>query len=35
VEHRLKLMERGSLAIAELEDWPARVRLIWDETFID
>jgi glutamate-ammonia-ligase adenylyltransferase len=36
VEHRLKLMERGSLANpAELEDWPAQVRQIWDETFID
>lgn len=34
VEHRLKLMERGSLANpAELEDWPAQVRQIWDETF--
>ena len=36
VEHRLKLMERGSLADpAELEDWPAQVRRIWDETFKD
>jgi glutamate-ammonia-ligase adenylyltransferase len=36
VEHRLKLMERGSLADpAELEDRPAQVRQIWDETFID
>ena len=36
VEHRLKLMERGSLANpAELEDWPTQVRQIWDETFID
>jgi hypothetical protein len=34
VEHRLKLMERGSLAdAAELSDWPAKVRQIWDETF--
>jgi glutamate-ammonia-ligase adenylyltransferase len=32
VEHRLKLMERGSLADpAELGDWPAKVRTIWDE----
>ena len=32
VEHRLKLMERGSLAdAADLGDWPARVRQIWDE----
>ncbi len=32
VEHRLKLMERGSLANpAELGDWPAKVRQIWDE----
>ena len=32
VEHRLKLMERGSLANpAELGDWPARVRQVWDE----
>jgi glutamate-ammonia-ligase adenylyltransferase len=36
VEHRLKLMERGSLANpAELEDWPAQVRQVWDETFKD
>jgi len=36
VEHRLKLMERGSLANpAELGDWPAKVRQIWDETFKD
>lgn len=36
VEHRLKLMERGSLADpAELGDWPAKVRQIWDETFKD
>jgi glutamate-ammonia-ligase adenylyltransferase len=36
VEHRLKLMERGSLAdAAELGDWPERVRRIWDETFKD
>jgi glutamate-ammonia-ligase adenylyltransferase len=34
VEHRLKLMERGSLANpAELGDWPEKVRRIWDETF--
>ncbi len=34
VEHRLKLMERGSLADpAELGDWPAKVRQIWDEVF--
>ena len=34
VEHRLKLMERGSLAdAAELGDWPAKVRQVWDETF--
>jgi len=34
VEHRLKLMERGSTAdAAELGDWPARVRRIWDATF--
>jgi glutamate-ammonia-ligase adenylyltransferase len=34
VEHRLKLMERGSLANpAELGDWPAKVRQIWDEVF--
>ncbi len=34
VEHRLKLMERGSLAdAAELGDWPGRVRRIWDEVF--
>jgi glutamate-ammonia-ligase adenylyltransferase len=34
VEHRLKLMERGSLANpAELGDWPAKVRQVWDETF--
>ena len=32
VEHRLKLMERGSLTDpAELGDWPERVRQIWDE----
>ena len=32
VEHRLKLMERGSLADpAELGDWPGKVRAIWDE----
>ena len=36
VEHRLKLMERGSLANpAELGDWPEQVRQIWDETFKD
>ncbi|MDH3513430.1 MAG: bifunctional [glutamate--ammonia ligase]-adenylyl-L-tyrosine phosphorylase/[glutamate--ammonia-ligase] adenylyltransferase [Gammaproteobacteria bacterium] len=36
VEHRLKLMERGSLANpAELGNWPERVREIWDETFKD
>jgi glutamate-ammonia-ligase adenylyltransferase len=36
VEHRLKLMERGSLADpAELEEWPVQVRQIWDETFKD
>ncbi len=36
VEHRLKLMERGSLAdAAELGDWPAKVRQIWDKTFKD
>ncbi|MBI3778862.1 MAG: bifunctional [glutamate--ammonia ligase]-adenylyl-L-tyrosine phosphorylase/[glutamate--ammonia-ligase] adenylyltransferase, partial [Gammaproteobacteria bacterium] len=36
VEHRLKLMERGSAADpAELGDWPAKVRQIWDETFKD
>jgi glutamate-ammonia-ligase adenylyltransferase len=36
VEHRLKLMERGSLANpAEFGDWPAKVRQIWDETFKD
>ncbi len=36
VEHRLKLMERGSLANpAELGDWPERVRQVWDETFND
>ena len=35
VEHRLKLMERGSLAQpAELGDWPERVRQIWDEIFL-
>ena len=34
VEHRLKLMERGSLAdAAELGDWPAKVREIWNEVF--
>jgi len=34
VEHRLKLMERGSLAdAAELNDWPAKVREIWNEVF--
>ncbi|MHB8668004.1 MAG: bifunctional [glutamate--ammonia ligase]-adenylyl-L-tyrosine phosphorylase/[glutamate--ammonia-ligase] adenylyltransferase [Burkholderiales bacterium] len=34
VEHRLKLMERGSLADpAELGDWPEQVRAIWDEVF--
>ncbi len=34
VEHRLKLMERGSLADpAELGDWPERVRQIWKEVF--
>ena len=34
VEHRLKLMERGSLADpAELGDWPEKVRGIWDEVF--
>jgi [glutamine synthetase] adenylyltransferase / [glutamine synthetase]-adenylyl-L-tyrosine phosphorylase len=34
VEHRLKLMERGSLANpAELGDWPGKVRAIWDEVF--
>jgi glutamate-ammonia-ligase adenylyltransferase len=34
VEHRLKLMERGSLAdAAELGDWQERVRQIWDEVF--
>jgi hypothetical protein len=32
VEHRLKLMERGSLANpAELGDWPERVRQMWVE----
>ncbi|MHB8742218.1 MAG: bifunctional [glutamate--ammonia ligase]-adenylyl-L-tyrosine phosphorylase/[glutamate--ammonia-ligase] adenylyltransferase [Sulfuricaulis sp.] len=36
VEHRLKLMERGSLADpAELGDWPESVRRIWDDTFTD
>ncbi|MDH3310191.1 MAG: bifunctional [glutamate--ammonia ligase]-adenylyl-L-tyrosine phosphorylase/[glutamate--ammonia-ligase] adenylyltransferase [Gammaproteobacteria bacterium] len=36
VEHRLKLMERGSLADpAELGEWPERVRRLWDETFND
>lgn len=36
VEHRLKLMERGSLADpAELGDWPEGVRRIWDATFKD
>jgi glutamate-ammonia-ligase adenylyltransferase len=34
LEHRLKLLERGSLADpAELGDWPERVRQIWDEVF--
>lgn len=34
VEHRLKLMERGSLADpAELDDWPQKVRAIWNEVF--
>jgi glutamate-ammonia-ligase adenylyltransferase len=34
VEHRLKLMERGSLADpAELGDWPAKVREVWKEVF--
>ena len=34
VEHRLKLMERGSLAdAAELGDWPTKVRQIWNEVF--
>jgi len=34
VEHRLKLMERGSLSNpAELGDWPEKVRAIWDEVF--
>jgi glutamate-ammonia-ligase adenylyltransferase len=34
VEHRLKLMERGSRADpAELGDWPEKVRAIWDEVF--
>ena len=34
VEHRLKLMERGSLAdAAELGDWPEKVRRIWGEVF--
>jgi hypothetical protein len=29
-------MERGSLANpAELNDWPAKVRQVWDETFKD
>jgi [glutamine synthetase] adenylyltransferase / [glutamine synthetase]-adenylyl-L-tyrosine phosphorylase len=36
VEHRLKLMERGSQADpAELGDWPERVKRLWDETFKD
>ncbi len=36
VEHRLKLMERGSLADpAELGNWPESVRRIWDATFKD
>jgi glutamate-ammonia-ligase adenylyltransferase len=35
VEHRLKLMERGSLADpAELGDWPEKVRAVWDEVFV-
>jgi len=35
VEHRLKLMERGSLADpAELDDWPEKVRAVWDEVFV-
>ncbi|BAV34973.1 glutamine-synthetase adenylyltransferase [Sulfuricaulis limicola] len=34
VEHRLKLMERGSLADpAELGDWPGKVREVWEEVF--
>ena len=34
VEHRLKLMERGSLANpAELGDWPERVREVWKDVF--
>ena len=34
VEHRLKLMERGSLAdAAELNDWPERVREVWKDVF--
>jgi glutamate-ammonia-ligase adenylyltransferase len=34
VEHRLKLMERGSLAdAAELGDWPERVREVWKDVF--
>ncbi len=34
LEHRLKLLERGSLADpAELGEWPERVRQIWDEVF--
>ncbi len=36
VEHRLKLMERGATADpAELGDWPAKVRRLWDATFQD